>query len=405
MSKTIYAIGTLDSKGSEMNWLCQRLKEQSQHVVMVDVGTLSSPVTEPDITREQVLGRVDLPKSGHRGDNIRVMGEALRSFLLREVEAERVGGVIGIGGSGGTSLITTAMRSLPIGLPKLMVSTVASGNTAPYIDCSDITMMYSVVDVAGLNVVSKAILSNAANAISGMVAHHHAIHASKATLGMTMFGVTTPCVTQVREALEKDDYDCLVFHATGTGGRAMERLVASDLIQGVIDITATEVADEIAGGIFPAGKERYDILLEKEVPLVLSLGAIDMVNFGNIKSVPESYQNRNLHVHNPQVTLMRTNVDENIKIAKWIAKKLNQSRSPWTLLFPEKGVSSLSVKGQPFHDPEADRACMDTLEAELEINSDRKIIKVQDEINSSDFASQVVTEFKSLVSKSGGLAR
>ena len=230
------------------------------------------------------------------------------------------------------------MRSLPIGLPKLMVSTVASGNTAPYIDCSDITMMYSVVDVAGLNVVSKAILSNAANAISGMVApSRYPCFKSHSRHDHVWCHHT---LRDTERSLEKDDYDCLVFHATGTGGRAMERLVASDLIQGVIDITATEVADEIVCGIFPAGKERYDILLEKEVPLVLSLGAIDMVNFGNIKSVPESYQNRNLHVHNPQVTLMRTNVDENIKIAKWIGEELNQSRSPWTLLFPEKGVSS-----------------------------------------------------------------
>jgi uncharacterized protein (UPF0261 family) len=326
------------------------------------------------------------------------MGEALSIFLLKEFAEDRVAGVIGIGGSGGTSLITRALRDLPIGLPKLMVSTVASGNTAPYVDCSDITMMYSVVDVAGLNVVSTAVLGNAAHAIAGMVKYRQNIVACKRTLGMTMFGVTTPCVTQVRETLESHGYDCLVFHATGTGGRAMERLVASDLVTGVLDITATEVADEIAGGVFPSGSTRYETLIEKKIPLVLSLGAIDMVNFGGIETVPEPFKRRNLHVHNPQVTLMRTNKVENIKIAKWIAEKLNRGTSPWTLLIPENGVSSISTVGQPFYDPEADAVCFDTLETELKVSANRKVIRIAQDINSPLFASQLVDEFKKLVS-------
>ncbi len=398
MAKSIYAIGTLDTKGSELSWLAKKIKEAGQTVTVVDVGTLAEPLIKPDISRETVLNGSDLPKTDHRGDSIRLMGEALSIFLLKEFAEDRVAGVIGIGGSGGTSLITRALRDLPIGLPKLMVSTVASGNTAPYVDCSDITMMYSVVDVAGLNVVSTAVLGNAAHAIAGMVKYRQNIVASKRTLGMTMFGVTTPCVTQVRETLESHGYDCLVFHATGTGGRAMERLVASDLVTGVLDITATEVADEIAGGVFPCGSTRYETLIEKKITLVQGLGAIDMVNFGGIETVPEPFKRRNLHVHNPQVTLMRTNKVENIKIAKWIAEKLNRGTSPWTLLIPENGVSSISTVGQPFYDPEADAVCFDTLETELKVSANRKVIRIAQDINSPLFASQLVDEFEKLVS-------
>lgn len=397
MKPTIYAIGTLDTKGSELNWVAEKIRNTGHSVTIVDVGTLGPPTITPDFSREQVLADQQLPASSHRGDSIRIMGEALRGFLTTRVANNEVAGIVGIGGSGGTSLITTALRELPIGLPKVMVSTVASGNTAPYVDCSDITMMYSVVDVAGLNAVSKAVLGNAAHAIAGMVEHRQLVSQEQRTVGMTMFGVTTPCVNHVRESLEQSGYDCLVFHATGTGGRAMERLTASNFISGVLDITATEVADEIAGGVMPAGSQRYDILIEKKIPLVVSLGAIDMVNFGGIETVPDHYRNRKLHVHNPQVTLMRTSRDENVKIGKWIAEKLNRGDAPWTLLIPEKGVSSISVLGQPFHDPEADAACFETLEAELKTDEHRKIIRVDEEINSPSFSMQLVQEFEKLV--------
>ena len=399
MNQSIYAIGTFDTKGSELEWIAERLRHIGIAVKTVDVGTLSPPTLTPDITREEVLDGVNLPSNNHRGDSIRVMGAALRNYLAREVAANRVAGIIGIGGSGGTSLITAGMRDLPIGLPKLMVSTVASGNTAPYVDCSDITMMYSVVDVAGLNVVSEAVMGNAAHAIAGMARFQQKPQTTRTTLGLTMFGVTTPCVNQVRKILEEAGHDCLTFHATGTGGRAMEKLVDSGMITGVLDITATEVADEIAGGIFPAGPHRFDVFAKKKIPLVISLGAIDMVNFGALEAVPNRYKQRKLHVHNPQVTLMRTTRDENVQIAKWIAKKLQGIESPWTLVIPERGVSSLSVNGQPFHDPDADSACFETLERELQPSPIHQIIRVNEEINSSRFSARLFQEFQSLDSQ------
>ncbi|MDC0278780.1 Tm-1-like ATP-binding domain-containing protein [bacterium] len=397
MAKSIYAIGTLDTKGPELSWLAGAIRACGFSVQVVDVGTLDNPKGLADISREQVLGGASLPSSEHRGDAIRAMGDALRDFLIAENSAGRVAGVIGIGGSGGTSLITTALRSLPIGLPKIMLSTVASGNTAPYLDCSDITMMYSVVDVAGLNAVSRKVFANAAHAIVGMVQHQQPIESTKPALGMTMFGVTTPCVTQIREALESDGYDCLVFHATGTGGRAMEQLVRSDLISGVLDLTTTEVADQVVGGVFPAGPDRFDALIEKSVPLVISLGAIDMVNFGSLSSVPECHQNRILHVHNAEVTLMRTSADENESIANWIAEKLNRGNSSWTLLIPEQGVSSLDSEGQPFHDPTANDACFETLESKLKTSSNRRIRRVAAHINDTSFARVALDEFRQLM--------
>ena len=246
----VYAIATMDTKGIELSFVADRIREAGLEVRTVDVGTKEAATVKPDVTREQVLGGRVLSE-GDRGTAVTLMGEALREFLLHEVLHGRVAGVIGIGGSGGTALITAAMRALPIGMPKMMVSTVASGNTEPYIDCSDITMMFSVVDVAGLNVVSKTILANAAGAVAGMVRRDGIEVSGRPTLGMTMFGVTTTCVTAVREAMEASGYDCLVFHATGTGGRAMEQLVNSEMIDGVLDVTTTEVADENRRWCFP----------------------------------------------------------------------------------------------------------------------------------------------------------
>ena len=276
------------------------------------------------------------PKKAHsaalsqsdRGQAITAMSQALECYLRREHQAGRVLGVIGIGGSGGTALITPAMRALPIGVPKLMVSTVASGNTAPYVGSSDITIMPSVVDVAGINAISRRVLGNAAGAMAGMVQNRAQFVDEKPTLGMTMFGVTTPCVTAVRETLEARGFDCLVFHATGTGGQAMEKLVEAGLIQGVLDITTTEVADQVVGGILPCGPLRFEAILDAKVPFVLSVGALDMVNFGALETVPERFRGRLLHVHNAQVTLMRTTPDENRRCARWIAGKLNRRAKP-----------------------------------------------------------------------------
>jgi uncharacterized protein (UPF0261 family) len=275
-------------------------------------------------------------------------------------------------------------------VPKVLVSTVASGNTAPYVGSSDIVLAPSVVDVAGLNSVSRQVLSNAAHAVAGMVAHRSTSHADRPVVGMTMFGVTTPCVTAVREALEKKGYDCLVFHATGAGGRAMEQLVQSGVIKAVLDVTTTEVADEVVGGVFAAGPERFDAILAAGVPYVLSLGALDMVNFGAKDTVPAQFRGRRLHVHNAQVTLMRTTPEENRQFARWMAGKLNRSTAPLVLLVPEKGVSQLDAPGQPFYDPEADEALFGELQAQLRQTPPRQIRRLPYHINDPPFAAALV---------------
>ncbi|MBM4089460.1 MAG: UPF0261 family protein [Planctomycetes bacterium] len=400
MTRAVYAVATMDTKGEEIAYVAQCLRAAGAAVRTVDVGTSGPPTVTPDITRQQVTGIAALDAGGlrdsGRGEAVTAMSSAVRDFLLAEHQAGRVAGVIGIGGSGGTAIATAAMRALPIGLPKLMVSTVASGNIAPYVDCCDITMMYSVVDVAGLNVVSRSVLGNAAHAMAGMVAHAVAVPASRPTLGMTMFGVTTPCVTAVREALEAEGYDCLVFHATGTGGRAMENLVASGLVQGVLDITTTEVADEVVGGVFPAGPHRFDRILASRVPYVVSVGALDMVNFGSRETVPERFRDRTLHVHNAQVTLMRTTPAENREMARWIADKLNTATEPVVVLIPEGGVSMLDAPGQPFHAPDANQALFDELELCLRQSPVCRVVRLPHHINDAAFARALVDAFLSL---------
>lgn len=401
MDSATYVVSTMDTKGLELAFVADALRRSGVIVKMVDAGTLGPPTITPDISREAVLcaryGQDFILNSIDRGTAIAEMAEALRAFLVKECAAKKVQGVIGLGGSGGTSLITTAMRALPIGLPKLMVSTVASGNVAPYVDCSDITMMYSVVDIAGLNAVSEVILGNAAAAMAGMVKQTLIKRSSRRALGMTMFGVTTPCVTRVREQLESEGFDCLVFHATGAGGRAMEQLVDSGLISGVLDITTTEVADELVGGVFPAGPHRFEKLIQSRVPLVISLGALDMVNFGAFDTVPPQFHNRKFHIHNAQVTLMRTNVDENRRMGAWIAEKMNRSSAPVRILIPEKGVSLIDLPGQPFYDPEADNALFDSLEKVLIATPERQLIRLPYDINAPEFADALLKNFHELL--------
>ncbi len=408
MSAAIYAIATMDTKGSELNYVANCLRGTGAAVRTVDVGTLSEPVITPDVRREEVLAEASLPAGNDRGGAVSAMSHALCAWLREECALGRVAGVIGIGGSGGTSLICAALRELPIGLPKLMVSTVASGNIAAYVGCSDITMMYSVVDIAGLNSVTRRVLANAAHAVAGMVAYGVSMQRTQArrpptqpsskaeaklTLGLTMFGVTTPCVTAVREQLEAAGHDCLVFHATGAGGRAMEQLVDSGMIDGVLDITTTEVADRIVGGVMAAGEHRFEAMLRRELPWVLSLGAVDMVNFGARETIPNSFRDRKLHIHNSQITLMRTTPDENRQIARWIAAKLNRSTAPLRVLLPEGGVSALDAPGQPFYDPEADRALFEELENCLEQTADRRLIRFPHHINDPAFASALNEHF------------
>lgn len=401
MSPTIYAIATMDTKGEELTFVADAIRNAGITARTVDVGTQWPPTVKADISREKVAsqhpqGAAFVLGLADRGAAVTAMSEALVEFMIKHFKEGKVAGVIGLGGSGGTALIAPALRALPIGIPKLLVSTVASGQTSPYLGCADIALMPSVVDIAGLNSVSCRILGNAAHALAGMVGHPPAQRISRPTIGMTMFGVTTPCVTTVRRALEAAGNDCLVFHATGAGGQAMEKLVESGLIGGVLDVTTTEVADEVVGGVFRAGPARLDAILAKGVPYIVSLGALDMVNFGALETVPPQFRDRRLHAHNAQVTLMRTTVSENRLIARWMAEKLNRSMSPVILLIPEKGVSLLDAPGQPFYDPEADQALFSELEASIHQTNQRQIRRLPYHINDEAFANALVTAYHEL---------
>lgn len=399
MPGAVYAVATMDTKGVELAFAAGRVADAGVPVVTVDVGTGGPPVGTPDIGRERVAAaHPDGPAAalGHtdRGRAVAGMAVALEAFLRAEHAAGRVAGVLGLGGSGGTALITPAMRALPVGLPKVMVSTVAGGNVAAYVGCSDLALFPAVVDVAGLNAVSRRVLANAAHAVAGMAARPPVPAAGRPAVGMTMFGVTTPCVDAVRKALDEAGFDCLVFHATGTGGRTMEKLVEAGMIRGVLDVTTTEVADEVVGGVFPAGPDRFDAILAAGVPYVMSVGALDMVNFGAVDAVPEAFRGRRLHAHNPQVTLMRTTADENRRFARWIADKLNRAAAPVAVLLPEGGVSALDAPGRPFHDPDADAALFDELERAVRPAPGRAVRRLPHHINDPAFAAELVGEFR-----------
>jgi uncharacterized protein (UPF0261 family) len=392
-----YVIGTCDTKGPELAYIKGLLEAAGVPGVLVDVG-IRSDGAAADVSPREVAAchseGADRVFVDDRGAAIAAMAEALCAFLARR---DDVGGAIGAGGSGGTALISPALRALPVGVPKVLVSTVASGNVGAYVGPADICMMYSVTDVQGLNSISRRVLGNAAHALAGMM--RHAIPAAPASarpaLGLTMFGVTTPCVQQVAKALEAD-YDCLVFHATGTGGQSMEKLVDSSLIAGVIDVTTTEVCDLLMGGVFSAGDDRLGAIIRIGVPYVGSCGALDMVNFGAMATVPERYRGRNLYVHNPQVTLMRTTPEENVRMAEWIAARLNQMQGPVRFFLPEGGVSLLDAPGQPFHDPVADAALFDTLEAKVAPGPNRKLIRLPGNINDPAFAAALVAVFREI---------
>jgi uncharacterized protein (UPF0261 family) len=333
--------------------------------------------------------------TGDRGASVDAMATAFERFI---VTRDDLAGLISAGGSGGTALATPAMRRLPIGVPKVMVSTVASGDVKPYVGPSDICMMYSVTDVSGINRISERVLANAANALAGMIAHagrDEDRRQTKPAVGLTMFGVTTPCVQAVMKAIE-NRYDCLTFHATGTGGQSMEKLADSGLLSAVIDITTTEVADELMGGIFSAGPERFDAIVRSRIPYVGSCGALDMVNFAAMDTVPSQYRRRNLYRHNANVTLMRTTPEECERMGAWIAEKLNRMEGPVRFLIPEGGVSMLDAPGKPFWDPEADRALFGTLERHFRPGPRRRLVKLPYNINDTGFVDALVTQFAEL---------
>ncbi|MEM9723165.1 MAG: Tm-1-like ATP-binding domain-containing protein [Bacteroidota bacterium] len=391
----IYIIGTIDTKGEELAFLASLFESQEIPCQVIDVSTqvhsLPTDISQKEIASYHEKGETILELTD-RGQAITFMSEALSTFLSTNAPSA----VLGIGGSGGTSLICKALRELPIGIPKLMVSTVASGNTRPYIGASDICMLYTVSDLAGLNSISRKILSNAAHAIMGMVKAAPVTRTQdKSILGMTMFGVTTPCIQQIREQL-KDQYDCMVFHATGIGGQSMEKLIDSGLMEYVIDITLTEVCDHLMGGVLSAGETRLDSIVKTKIPYIGSVGALDMVNFGPIASIPASYKGRNLYVHNPQVTLMRTTPEENQKMGVWISQKLNQMEGPVRFFLPEKGLSLIDAPGKPFYDPEANAALFRTLKDQVQQTDQRVLISLPYAINDPEFSQAIVETFNSL---------
>jgi len=403
---TIVLIGTLDTKGIEYDFLRKQLKKGGARVILVDAGVLGKPLVRADIPREEVARAASadvamLAASGDRGKAVTTMATGAARVAQQLFAQNKLDGIMGMGGSGNSSIVAAAAQALPVGVPKLIVSTLASGDTRPYVGSSDVTMMYSVVDIAGINRVSERILSNAAAAMAGM-AHSYAASWSarkrgkgKPLIGATMFGVTTPCVNEARAWLEQHGYEVLVFHATGTGGQSMEALVRGGFLAGVLDVTTTELADELVGGVLSAGPQRLEAAGTMGVPQVVSLGALDMVNFGPFESVPDKFRARNLYKHNATVTLMRTTPDECASLGRTIASKLNIATGPVTVFIPAKGVSMIDVEGQPFYDAEADAALIRELKANL-----RKGITLKEmatDINDPKFARAMAKELDRLI--------
>ncbi|MDO4845006.1 MAG: Tm-1-like ATP-binding domain-containing protein [Oscillospiraceae bacterium] len=387
--KTVAIIGTFDTKGREFMYVKNLIEEAGLRTLCIHSGVFD-PQFDPDVSNTEVAAAVGVELAAlaarrDRAEAMDVMSRGIEKLVPRLYAQGRFDGVLSIGGSGGTSLATPAMRALPIGVPKIMVSTVASGNVSQYVGTSDIIMVPSVVDAEGLNEISKRIFTNAANALVGMVKNFKEIPKDgKPLLAATMFGVTTPCIKTAKEYLESHGYEVLVFHATGAGGRSMEALIDEGYIKGVLDITTTEWCDELYGGVLSAGPHRLEAAGRKGIPQVVSVGALDMVNFGPWDTVPAEKQNRNLYKHNPTVTLMRTTVEENAGLGKVIAEKLNAAKGKTALMLPLKGVSMIDAEGQPFYGPAEDEALFAALRAGIAPNVE--LIEMDNNINDNDFA-------------------
>lgn len=397
--KTVAVLGTFDTKGKELKYIKECIEEHGLKTLCINTGVFE-PVVEPDISSAEVAAAVDadinaIVEKRDRATATEVLSKGTEKLIPQLYAEGKFDGIISIGGSGGTALATPAMRQLPLGVPKVMVSTMASGDVSPYVGTSDIVMIPSVVDAEGLNDISKVIFSNAANAVVGMVQNRKEIESDgKPLLAATMFGVTTPCVKAAEEYLHEQGYDVLVFHATGTGGKCMEALIDQGFIKGVLDLTTTEWCDEVVGGVLNAGPDRLTAAGKNGIPQVVSVGALDMVNFGPMDTVPAQFKDRNLYKHNPTVTLMRTTADELKSIGHEIASRLADATGKTTLILPLKGVSMIDVEGQPFYDAEADKALFDTLRTELE-GSNVEIVELDTDINDKEFA---VAAAKKLIS-------
>ncbi len=392
MTKTVVIVGALDTKGKDFAYVRDLIESTGLKTLMVDFGVMGEPSFTPDISRAEVAqaGGGDLAylASGeHKDEAMQVMARGLAVIVRTLYDEGKLDGILGMGGSGGTSIATAAMRTLPVGVPKVMVSTVGGGDVSAYTGSKDITFIPSIVDVAGLNRISRAIYTNAAGAIAGMVQMEKPATASdKPLITASMFGNTTKCVDQARSILEENGYEVLVFHATGTGGKTMESLIADGLITASLDITTTELADEVCGGVLSAGPDRMMAAARAGIPAVLVPGCVDMCNFWGIETVPEKYKGRKLYQWNPNVTLMRTNVEENTKIGEMIANAANQSMGPVVILIPLKGVSMLDSPGGDFWDPEADQACYDAIKRNLKPGI--PVIEMDHNINDPEFSSK-----------------
>jgi uncharacterized protein (UPF0261 family) len=408
----VLVVGTLDTKGAELRFIRDIIAGSGLRTRLIDVST-SGKASACDVSAQEIALNHGRGGSGvfgaDRGASVTAMADAFARWLRRQ---GNIAGIISAGGSGGASLVAPGMRSLPIGVPKLIVSSVASGDVGPYVGPADITMMYSVTDVQGLNSISRAVLANGANALAGMVkarlddrtAKTRDAGASLPAIGITMFGVTTPAVQKIAADL-RDEFECLVFHATGVGGRSMEKLVDSGQLAGVIDLTTTEVCDLLMGGVFPATDDRFGAVIRGRVPYVGSVGALDMVNFGAPDTIPERYRQRKFHVHNPQVTLMRTTPEENERMGQWIGERLNQMDGRVRFFLPEGGVSALDAPGQPFWDADADAALFRALERTVHQTANRQLIRIRNNINDPEFAAAVVSAFRPLLGRAGGRRR
>ncbi len=371
---TIAVLGTFDTKGAEHAFLAEAIRRQGHAPLLIDVGSLSAPTVKPDVPSSEVAAAAgpdarQILDRRDRGASVALMARGAAAIVTKLAAQDKIHGIISLGGGGGTAIGTAAMRALPIGFPKVMVSTLASGQTAPYVGTTDIAMFPAIVDVSGINRVSRLIFENAAGAICGMVAAAEARRGTSAPdrpiVVASMFGNTTACVTETRRHLEANGYEVLVFHATGTGGRSMEALIDSGLVAGVLDITTTEWADELVGGILGAGPERLDATARAGIPAVVVPGCLDMVNFGERATVPAKFAGRTFYQHNPQVTLMRTTPAEAAELGRILAEKINRYTAPVTVLLPRGGISIISAPGQPFHDPAADEALFDALTSRL----------------------------------------
>ena len=394
MAKTVCIVGTMDTKGVEFSFIKSQIESTGVSTCVINTGILGEPQLTPDVSADEVAqaggsSLQALRDEGDRGNSVTVMAQGAAALVAEKHAAGEIDGIISLGGSAGTTIGTTAMQAVPVGVPKLMVSTLASGDTSPYVQSKDICMMYSVVDIAGINRLSRQILANAAGAIVGMAnAEAPAATADKPLIAATMFGVTTPCVTKAREILEEAGYEVLVFHATGTGGQAMEDLVKGGFLAGVLDVTTTELADELVGGVLSAGPDRLEAAGQSGLPQVVAPGALDMVNFGPPDTVPDKFSDRLFYQHNPTVTLMRTTAEETAELGRIMARKLSEAQGPTTVIIPAQGVSAIDQTGQPFDSPEARTAWTENLKAG--IGSNVTVIEMDVHINDDEFAAKLV---------------